>query len=1237
MDSFRKQLDVLMGANRNGDVAEVDRKYFDRDVCRLFLSGLCPHELFQLTKMDMGPCPKVHSLQLRKEYEEAKAKGTDNYDRDLEDVIDRLIVECDRKIARALKRLDDEDAKAAIAISVSEVTQTPEIVEMSKEIKEKLKEADLHDLEGKTDLKIRALEVVEELRTKRADKQSMLLLDAFNKDRASLPQPLTNAPQAATAAASAPPDPRIQEMINEKLKKAEDLGEQGMIDEAQKALDEAEALKKLPTRQEPVADSSKYTAADVRITDQKLRVCDICGAFLSVYDSDRRLADHFGGKLHLGYMQIREKLAELQLVGAIHALGPQFRWALKRETRSEKSMKKKGDQKSVEVMIANQVEIGNMETVVKEAGIVIRGAGIVIGIMTVIVPIGKEIVLTAMIQGVAVDHVHDQESALEIMIATGVLTDISFMRLRVPPLLVGYYCKGGTFLVSKIIRMREGDASRNGAKALKFADQNQVPNRGFSSKNNVKGANNGNLSKVKSSWGSQIVKGFSGEKKGKQQTVSQSKQVPLTSSNVANQKIPFGLTQSRAKRSLMGDLSCTVSGAQVHPHTFNAKKSSPGSRDLFLELDNLRSLLQESKDREFKLQAELSECKRNPKVFELERELELKRGEIDRVVEKVRLLESQNLSLAEQLASLNSSSGRENEVPKREVCENLSSVEMEVVELRRLNKELQLQKRNLACRLSSLESQIATSPKVSEIDIVEKIKEEASLLRYTNQDLCKQVEGLQLSRLNEVEEVAYLRWVNSCLRNELRNCQNSKFDTESSPQVTERPRDSVGLSSHGSDNSSQGSNLRLSLVKKLKKWPITDEDMRQLEFNDDFSNHSWDDSQNPVRRHSISGFKFCSENFMLDKRRQSDGFICFKEGEKEVQSLDSQKYNPRVTQRSEFLSGSQEACTVTASLAVEKRALRIPNPPPRPSCSAPSTEQAQIPSQIPPPPPVPPPPPPPPKLLGGNMTGKVKRAPQVVEFYHSLMKRDTRKDSLNGGTCDASDVANVRSNMIGEIENRSSYLLAIKADVETQGEFVNSLIEEVNNAMYQNIEDVVSFVKWLDDELCFLVDERAVLKHFEWPEKKADTLREAAFGYRDLKNLQHEIEHYRDDPHLSCDAALRKLVSLSEKMERMVYNLLGMRDLLIRRCKEFQIPTDWMHDNGILSKIKFASVKLAKMYMKRVALELQSKGTSEKDSSLDYMLLQGVRFAFRIHQFAGGFDAETMHAFEELRKLSRVE
>lgn len=34
---------------------------------------------------------------------------------------------------------------------------------------------------------------------------------------------------------------------------------------------------------------------------------------------------------------------------------------------------------------------------------------------------------------------------------------------------------------------------------------------------------------------------------------------------------------------------------------------------------------------------------------------------------------------------------------------------------------------------------------------------------------------------------------------------------------------------------------------------------------------------------------------------------------------------------------------------------------------------------------------------------------------------------------------------------------------------MNYLIREVNNAVYLDIEDVVAFVKWLDDELCFLV------------------------------------------------------------------------------------------------------------------------------------------------------------------------
>lgn len=43
----------------------------------------------------------------------------------------------------------------------------------------------------------------------------------------------------------------------------------------------------------------------------------MCSAYLGLHDNDRRLADHFGGKLHLGFIEIREKLEKLRVSGAL--------------------------------------------------------------------------------------------------------------------------------------------------------------------------------------------------------------------------------------------------------------------------------------------------------------------------------------------------------------------------------------------------------------------------------------------------------------------------------------------------------------------------------------------------------------------------------------------------------------------------------------------------------------------------------------------------------------------------------------------------------------------------------------------------------------------------------------------------------------------------------------------------------------------------------------------------------
>ncbi|XP_022715772.1 protein CHUP1, chloroplastic-like [Durio zibethinus] len=406
------------------------------------------------------------------------------------------------------------------------------------------------------------------------------------------------------------------------------------------------------------------------------------------------------------------------------------------------------------------------------------------------------------------------------------------------------------------------------------------------------------------------------------------------------------------------------------------------------------------------------------------------------------------------------------------------------------------------------------------------------------------------------------------------------------------------------------------------------------------------------------------KNFKRTNSKCMDPVVFSALNNEKVESLDF-KREELETERPRHSRSNSEELVESTLVSIRSRVPRVPKPPPRPSSSSTSSTSSSsssdstekpIPSPPPPPPPpppapvaalkqvalppppplpvkaiAPPPPPPPPKGMRA-VEARVRRVPEVVEFYHSLMRRDSKREAVG---CSVPEVLTTTANardMIGEIENRSAHLLAIKTDVETQGDFIRFLIKEVENAAFTDVEDVVPFVKWLDDELSYLVDERAVLKHFDWPEQKADALREAAFGYCDLKKLESEASLFRDDVRQPCGPALKKMQALLEKLEHGVYNLSRMRESAANRYKGFQIPMDWMFETGIVSQIKLALVKLAMKYMRRVSAELEAVGGGPEEEEL---IVQGVRFAFRVHQFAGGFDVETMRAFQELRDKAR--
>ncbi|CAM6106218.1 unnamed protein product [Calypogeia fissa] len=677
----------------------------------------------------------------------------------------------------------------------------------------------------------------------------------------------------------------------------------------------------------------------------------------------------------------------------------------------------------------------------------------------------------------------------------------------------------------------------------------------------------------------------------------------------------------------------------------------------------------------------------------------------------------------------------------------LKELEVEVVELRRTNKELQHQKRELVVKLGATENQIAQLGKITESDLVVRAEADSAALRHANEDLCKQVEGLQSSRFSEVEELVYLRWVNACLRYELRNQKahepgkigaldlNKDLSPRSQarakalmleyagPEVKGAAGEEDGYESSTSEPSSEvsdmhelsatqdsgsisgrigGSGRKSGLIGKLRKWGHKRADSESYDggspsssgrsspahpsfrggggggatpkgpletllvrnANDsaneittygtrsDYPNSESPNSPNsplkPVRTKSKPDYSGVAASFSLMSKTAGaidEKYPAFKDRHKAAvkrEKMLKKRVDEKVEEMQEKKRIEREAAKLTPA-EIQKREVRVPNPPPKPTAGKPAS-LTTIPKPIggaggpplPPPPPRvpgapgPPPPPPPPgsKLPGAASKDGVQRAPEVVEFYQSLMKRDAKKEMAAGGGMSAE----ARNNMVGELENRSAHLLAIKADVETQGDFVKSLAAEVRGAQYGEIEDVVAFVTWLDEELLFLVDERAVLKHFDWPESKADALREAAFEYQDLKKLCDEISNYEDDLRIPADSSLKKMLAQLEKVEQSVFALLRTRDMAIARYKEYNIPTPWMNDNGLIGKIKVAAVRLAKLYMKRVATELDNLGNnSEREPVREFFLLQGVRFAFRVHQFAGGFDPESMRAFEELR------
>lgn len=138
MDSQRELLDALMGINRNQDKSEVEiSDYHDDKVCKFYLMGVCPHEMFVNTKLDCGPCSKIHSDILKEDFER---RGNDKFAFDVlveRDFTNRLH-DMDRSIEKARLRLEAE-SKLEDEMNPE---LNPEVIQLTTEIQKTIEKLD---------------------------------------------------------------------------------------------------------------------------------------------------------------------------------------------------------------------------------------------------------------------------------------------------------------------------------------------------------------------------------------------------------------------------------------------------------------------------------------------------------------------------------------------------------------------------------------------------------------------------------------------------------------------------------------------------------------------------------------------------------------------------------------------------------------------------------------------------------------------------------------------------------------------------------------------------------------------------------------------------------------------------------------------------------------------------------------------------------------------------------------
>jgi len=155
MELARKILDELMGPDRNKmshEKGSFGVRFYDPQVCKHALVGVCPYEVFLNTKSDIGACPcRYHDQSLKEAFEQSGSatEYREQYERDYLAFLEQLVSDLERKMKRGKDRITtrlDGPSKSAPTPVDDEVEERKIIIDL--QIKELLAQIDKCGEEG---------------------------------------------------------------------------------------------------------------------------------------------------------------------------------------------------------------------------------------------------------------------------------------------------------------------------------------------------------------------------------------------------------------------------------------------------------------------------------------------------------------------------------------------------------------------------------------------------------------------------------------------------------------------------------------------------------------------------------------------------------------------------------------------------------------------------------------------------------------------------------------------------------------------------------------------------------------------------------------------------------------------------------------------------------------------------------------------------------------------------------